>query len=304
MPRYKIIANPLAGKGHASVVAAQVQRIFTHDYIETRYAGHAIYLARDAARAGYDVLVAVGGDGTTHEVINGILGHSESLNCKLAIIPAGSGNDFTAVNHIPQSIEQACQVAIMGNSRLVDVGRISIDDKIRRYFDNTVGIGLTGLVGIETRKTPWLRGIPLYLLALLKTVFIHLKPIHVELEVDGISTHRTNGQREGGGFLIAPQSRPDDGLLDLLVADVLPRFQVLGMIPRFMKGTHLGHHAVHVSRAQSITVTSKDNLYFHVDGEMLCPFAHKISIEILPARLCLIAPLADDQCKQGAQHQE
>jgi len=302
MPLYKIIVNPLAGKGHATVVAAEVQRIFAslgvaYDYVQTRHAGHAIELAQEAVRAGYDVLVAVGGDGTTHEVINGMMNSSGSVGCRLAIIPAGSGNDFTAAHRIPTDIEQACQTVVKGKTRLVDIGQITIDDTIQRYFDNTIGIGLTGLVGIETRKMPWLRGIPLYLLALLKTVFIHLKPIHIELEVDGVSTHKTalmvsvaNGQREGGGFMIAPQAKTDDGYLELLVADVLPRMQVLGLIPKFMNGTHLGHHAVHIQQAQNVAVTSEDKLFFHVDGEILCAFAHRIRIQILPARLRLIAP--------------
>jgi diacylglycerol kinase (ATP) len=301
MPLYKLIVNPLAGKGHAAVVAAEVQRIFTSlgvtfDYAQTQYAGHAMDLAREAVHAGYEVLVAVGGDGTTHEVINGMMNSGESAS-HLAIIPAGSGNDFAAANGIPNVIELACQTVVQGKTHLVDIGHITIDDTIQRYFDNTIGIGLTGLVGMETRKTPWLRGIPLYLLALLKTVFIHLKRIHIELEVDGASSQETtlmvnvaNGQREGGGFMIAPQAKTDDGYLDLLVADVLPRLQVLGLIPRFMKGTHLGHHAVHIQRARSVTVTSKEKLYFHVDGEILCEFAHRIEIQILPARLSLITP--------------
>ena len=99
-----------------------------------------------------------------------------------------------------------------------------------------------------------------------------------------------NGQREGGGFMIAPQAKTDDGYLDVLVADVLPRIKVLGIIPRFMKGTHLGHHAMHIQQAKKVAVTSEDKLYFHVDGEILCTFAHRIGIEILPARLRLIAP--------------
>ncbi|MHB1355901.1 MAG: diacylglycerol/lipid kinase family protein [Anaerolineae bacterium] len=302
MPLYKLIVNPLAGKGHAALVAAEVKRVFAslgvvYDYAESLHAGHAIELAQEAVQKGYDVLVAVGGDGTTHEVINGMMNSSESLGCQLAIIPAGSGNDFAAVNRIPTNIAQACQTVVKGQTRRVDIGYISIDDTIQRYFDNTIGIGLTGLVGIETRKTPWLRGIPLYLLALLKTVFIHLKPIHLELQVDGIPSQKTtlmvnvaNGQREGGGFMIAPQAKTDDGYLDLLVTDVLPRMQVLGLIPRFMNGTHLGHHAIHVQRANNVTVTSEDKLYFHVDGEILCEYAHRIKIQILPAHLRLITP--------------
>lgn len=302
MPLFKIIVNPLAGKGHATVVAAEVQRVFAslgvaYDYVQTQHAGHAIELAQEAVTAGYDVLVAVGGDGTTHEVINGMMNSSDSVGCRLAIVPAGSGNDFAAANRIPSNIQQACETVVKGKTRLVDIGRITIDDTIQRYFDNTIGIGLTGLVGIETMKMPWLRGIPLYLLALLKTVFIHLKPIHIDLEVDGVTTQKTalmvevaNGQREGGGFMIAPQAKTDDGYLELLVADVLPRSAVLGLIPKFMKGTHLGHHAVHTQQAQNIAVTSEDKLFFHVDGEILCAFAHRIRIQILPARLRLIAP--------------
>lgn len=301
MPRYKIIVNPLAGKGHAAQVAEQVRTVFTamdvpFDLAKTSRAGEAVQMAQQAVLEGYDVLVAVGGDGTTHEVINGMLNSGNGSGCDLAIIPAGSGNDFAAINQIPTDIGEACRLVVQGKPRLVDIGHIEIDGNMSRYFDNTVGIGLDGLVTIETRKLPWLRGIPLYLLALLKSVFIHLKPMRVEMEVDGVVIQHTtlmvsiaNGQREGGGFLIAPQASPDDGHLDLLFTNVLPRIKVLGMIPLFLQGKHLAHEAIHIREAQHIVITSDDPLYYHVDGELPGGAAHKFNIQVIPGRLRLIS---------------
>ncbi|MHB9034269.1 MAG: diacylglycerol/lipid kinase family protein [Anaerolineae bacterium] len=299
---HKIIVNPLAGKGRAGRIATEVKSLFTElkvpfDFIETRQAGEAILLAKNAADEEYDVLVAVGGDGTTQEVINGIMTSGKSASCKLAIIPEGSGNDFAAVNNIPMDLKEACRVAAGGQAHLVDIAHVRVNGDYERYFANTLGIGLDGIVGIETRKLPWLRGIPLYLLALLKTVFVSLKPFHIEMTVDGVTIKQrtlmvavANGRREGGGFLIAPQAKQDDGYLDIIYTAVLSRFGVLKMIPLFLKGTHLGHPAIKNLQGKRITVTSPDPMYMHIDGEIYNGAASRVEIRVVPGQLLLITP--------------
>jgi len=300
MARYKIIVNPIAGRGRAATVVEEIRREFdstgtTYDLVLTQRAGDAIILAQQAADEDYDVLVAVGGDGTTQEVINGLMSSRNGANCRIAIIPVGSGNDFAAVRNVPTDIIQACRVAIQGQAHPVDIGHLRVDDKIDRYFDNTVGIGLDGMVNIEAHKLPKLRGLALYLIALLKTVFVSLKPFRIEMVVDGVTITQStlmvavaNGQREGGGFIIAPLAKQDDGYLDIVYTAVLSRLGVLQIIPLFLKGTHLGHPAVHNRQAQHITIRSEDAMYMHADGEILDGAAHFIEIKVVPGGLQLI----------------
>jgi hypothetical protein len=94
-----------------------------------------------------------------------------------------------------------------------------------------------------------------------------------------------NGPREGGGFLVAPQAQPDDGLFDLCIAREVGRLAQLGLIPHFMKGTHVDQEPVTMARARRVTISSPDDLVAHVDGEVLCTDGHEIECEILPRRL-------------------
>ena len=97
-----------------------------------------------------------------------------------------------------------------------------------------------------------------------------------------------NGQREGGGFFIAPEARNDDGLLDLCLADHMPRLKILGMIPRFMQGTHVDHASVTMLRTRHVTITSPDPLIAHADGELLCTDGHHIECQIAARRVRVI----------------
>jgi diacylglycerol kinase family enzyme len=97
-----------------------------------------------------------------------------------------------------------------------------------------------------------------------------------------------NGQREGGGFFVAPDAQNDDGMLDLCLADNMPRLQILGMIPHFMKGTHVDKPSVTMLRSRRITITSQDPLIAHADGEMLCTHAHRIECEVIPRRMRVV----------------
>jgi diacylglycerol kinase (ATP) len=186
----------------------------------------------------------------------------------------------------------------------VDVGRVTIDGKLTRYFDNAVGIGFDALVTIATKKIPNLRGFALYVPAVLKTIFITLSSPTVQLTLDDQMAERStmmtvvcNGPREGGTFLVAPNALANDGLFDVLTVEKMSRLSMLGLVPRFIKGTHLSHPLIRVERARRIRVESeKEPLYLHADGEILCPQAHTIEIEMLPASLCMVAPTERATC--------
>jgi len=306
--KIKVIVNPIAGRGLGRRVSPLIRQHLSDlgadfDLVHTSGAGEAIRLAGKALDDGFDTIVAVGGDGTSHEVVNGMMSRSAGpVIGTLGFVPSGCGNDFAVMNDAPVDLQQACAMIVAGNTRLVDLGRVTLDDHITRYFSNTVGIGFDGLVTMETRRYKHLRGMALYLLVVLKTVFLTMRPPRVEIHLDDhvirqktLMTVIANGPREGGAFLVAPGAKCDDGLLDLVITDDMPRLQMLQMIPKFIKGTHVRDRRVAMKRGKHVIISSEDPLYIHVDGEILCEEAHRVEATLIPSCLRIIAP-AETPC--------
>ena len=303
MPSIKVIVNPLAGRGYAGRIVPLIRSTFQElgadfSIVHTQAAGQAVDLASQAVADGYETVVAVGGDGTSHEVINGMMAHGDGTPpATLGCIPGGSGNDFAVMSGAPVDVRKACQQIVHGNSRLIDIGHMTLDGHLTRYFDNAVGIGFDGWVTIEARKFRHVRGMALYVPVVLKTVFSSMQPMRAAITVDGQTTEKTivmavacNGPREGGSFLVAPDAKYDDGQLDLSVTEWMPRLALLGMVPRFMNGSHVKDPRVRVERGREITVTSDDSLVLHVDGEIPCGPVHSVEVRTIPGVLRLIAP--------------
>lgn len=294
----KVILNPVAGRGYGSKVEPELRRLLTAeglDYELERTSGplHATELAARASRDGHEIVVAAGGDGTTNEVMNGLMADAgEGEAGTLGIIPIGSGSDFANTVGVPPGLQDACRRLASGKVRLVDVGRVAVDGRSPCYFDNTVNVGFGGRVTLEARKVKRLRGMALYLPVVLKTIFLYYRAPRVSIELDdraltlpAVMICVANGPREGGGFFVAPEARPDDGLFDLCITRQISRLKMLALVPHFMKGTHVDREPVTMDRARRITLTSPDELIAHADGEMLCTAAHRIDFEILPRRL-------------------
>jgi YegS/Rv2252/BmrU family lipid kinase len=302
-----VIVNPLAGRGFGSKAAPKIERLLTEHGIEwemvmTTRSREAIEIARQAANDGYQLIVAAGGDGTYQEVINGVM--QSGMPVPVGVLPVGSGSDFSYAVNVPPDLEGACARLATGSVRFVDLGRVTVDEPLEgepetRYFDNAVGIGFDGVVTEECRRFKRLRGMALYLPAVLKTVFVSLKPARSEIayRLDGAASSPEriqstvlmatvcNGPREGGGFMVAPNARPDDGLFDICLAEIVPRLQILRLIPHFMRGTHVEKPNVRMLQSTGVVITSPDPMIAHADGEMLCTAAHRIECEMLPNAL-------------------
>lgn len=298
MKRMKVILNPIAGRGRGARIESELQSALKVEGIEfdlerTTRPGHAVELARQAVNDGFEIVVAAGGDGTMHEVVNGLMAASGGGETgTLGIIPIGSGSDFAHTVGVPPNLQAACHRLAHGQVQVVDVGQITMPGQAVRYFDNTLGIGFDGVVTVEARKVKWLRGMALYLPVVLKTVFLSLKVPRATIDYDGqtltlpaLMICVANGPREGGGFLVAPQAQPDDGLFDLCIAREVSRLAQLGLIPHFIQGTHVNKEPVTMARAKRVTISSPDDLVVHVDGEVLCTDGHQIECEVLPRRL-------------------
>jgi YegS/Rv2252/BmrU family lipid kinase len=294
----KVILNPTAGRGYGGRVEPELRRLLKaegldFELVRTARSWHAAELAEEAVADGFQTVVAAGGDGTMHEVVNGLMaaaGDGEAGT--MGILPIGSGSDFAHTAGIPSDLREACHRLAHGQVRVLDVGRFKMPGQAPRYFDNTLGIGFDATVTVEALKVKWLRGMALYLPVVLKTIFLSLQIPQVTLEYDNeklilpaLMIVVANGAREGGGFHVTPDARPDDGLFDLCIAREVSRPAMLALVPRFMNGTHVGREPITMARARRVTISTPDNLVAHVDGEVLCTEGHRIECEILPRRL-------------------
>jgi diacylglycerol kinase (ATP) len=294
----KVILNPIAGRGYGAKVEPELRQLLEaerleFDLVRTDRPWHAAELAERAAGDGFETVVAAGGDGTSNEVVNGLLAASENgAIAAMGIIPVGSGSDFANTVGVPPDLRGACHRLANGQVRVVDVGRVTLPGQAPRYFDNTINIGFGGVVTVEALKVKRLRGIALYLPVVLKTILLYYKAPLVtiaydeqEMALPAVMISIANGPREGGGFCVAPQAQPDDGLFDLCIVREISRLAMLGLVPHFMKGTHMGREPITMARARRVTISSPDDLVAHMDGEVLCTDAHRIECEILPQRL-------------------
>jgi YegS/Rv2252/BmrU family lipid kinase len=297
-----VIVNPCAGKGYGGRAIGEINRHLTDtkldfDLVHTKARWHAADLAQQAVKEGYELVVAAGGDGTTNEVVNGLMrAAAEGQVGTLGVIPVGTGSDFASNVGAPTDLKSACHRLANGNLKMVDLGQVTVSEEgcptTSRYFDNTVNIGFGGNVTLEACKIKRLRGTLLYLIAVLRTVFLYHHSPLMTLEYDDeklvdrmLMVSVANGPREGGGFYVAPEAQQDDGLLDICVGHQMGRLAILGLIPHFMKGTHVGRKHVTMLRAGKIVVTSDEDLVAHLDGEMLCTRGRRIEFEVLPQRL-------------------
>jgi YegS/Rv2252/BmrU family lipid kinase len=299
--RALVVLNPIAGRGNGARSEADIRQLLTaegldFDLVRTEGHWHAAELAQDAATNGYGIVVAAGGDGTFHEVVNGLLEACPDgeVAGTMGVIPVGSGSDFANTVGVPFDLRRACRQVAHGADRVVDVGQVRVDGGEPEWFDNTVNVGFGGVVTREARKVKWLTGTALYLPVVLKTVFLYYRAPQVEIECDGerlalpaVMICVANGPREGGGFFVAPDASPDDAAFDICVVREISRLRMLSLIPLFMKGTHCDADSVRMMRGARITLRSDEDLIAHADGEMLCTEGHQIDFEIVPSKLCV-----------------
>jgi YegS/Rv2252/BmrU family lipid kinase len=306
MSHHKIIVNPISGRGSGEQSYPLIEKLLSElrldfDMCRTARPAHAIELAEEASAAGYDVVVAVGGDGTANECLNGLVRARQggSGSAALGLIPVGRGNDFGFGIGVAHGVEAACQALAQGRRKWIDVGLAQGGDYPEgRYFGNGVGIGFDAVVGFEALKLKRLHGFPSYIVAALKTIFLYFRAPTLRIEYnDQVLTQPSlmvsimNGRRMGGGFMMAPQGLTDDGLFDLCIAGQVSKLGILGLIPRFMKGDQAGHPAVRTARAAEVTVSAvQGSLPAHADGETLCTEGEQLALKILPKMLEVIVP--------------
>ena len=300
--KIKIILNPMADMGNAWRAARDLRSITIEhggvDWIGTVYPGHAIELARQAGYDGYDLVVAMGGDGTVHEVMNGLMQVPEEKRPILGVVPVGSGNDFGHGINASLTPTVALQRALQGEASTVDLGLMTDEKGRTEYFDNTLGIGFGAIVTIRSHQLPLLRGFLMYLAAVVQTIVIDHNPIRMQIEADNEKWEQKviylvlcNGPREGGGFLIAPDAKIDDGIFHYAMITDVSRPMMFRIVPEVMKGTHGRFKQVKMGTCKKFTLSADKPLYIHADGEIFSgpgTDIRKVSFEILPNALKVV----------------
>jgi YegS/Rv2252/BmrU family lipid kinase len=302
--RYKIIVNPVSGRGNGEISVPLVDQMLRDlglnaDIVRTERPWHAAELAQQAVAEGYDVVVAAGGDGTANEVLNGLMWAKAagSGSPAMGVLSVGRGNDFAFGIQAPKDLAEACQVLAKGHRRPMDVGRVRgglYPDG--RYFGNGVGVGFDAVVGFEALKMTRLHGFVSYLVAALKTIFLYYNAPLVRIEYDdqtftlpALMVSVMNGRRMGGGFMMAPEGQVDDGEFDLCIAEQVSRAGILALIPRFMAGTQGSHKSIRTARTRRISITAVEGvLPAHADGETLSTEGLQLTMELLPAQIDMI----------------
>jgi diacylglycerol kinase (ATP) len=296
MPRkIKLILNPTANHGRSVQIASDLRPLMAEhnaDWGGTEYPGHATELARLAGEHGYDLVVAVGGDGTVHEVINGLMQVPEKKRPALGIVPLGSGNDFAHILGIPENPAEALQSAISGQPHSLDMGSVRDENDRLEYFNNTIGIGFDAAVNQYTRQITRIHGFMMYFVALIQTIFRHFDALDLHVETDTetwdlktLMLAVGNGPREGGGFIVTPDAKYDDGILNYVTIRKISRLMMLRLVPEVMNGTHGRFKMVKMGTCHKMSVASKQALYVHCDGEVYAGFGtdiRQLAIEILP----------------------
>ena len=300
--KVKIILNPMADMGNAWRVARDLRSITEQhggvDWSGTVYPGHAIDLAQQAGEQGYDMVIAMGGDGTIHEVINGLMKVSEEKRPILGIVPVGSGNDFAHGINASTKPTEALTCALDGVPSTVDLGLMTDQHGRKEYFDNTLGIGFGAMVTIRSHQLPVVRGFLMYLTAVIQTIVLNHNAIAMKIETDDQKWEQSviylvicNGPREGGGFLIAPEAKIDDGLFHYAMITNVSRAMMFRIVPEVMKGTHGRFKQVRMGTCKKFTLSADRPLYIHADGEIFTgpgTDLRQVSFEILPNALKVV----------------
>jgi len=288
---WHIIVNPTAGRGRTkAALPTVVQRLkahgIEHEILLTDSPGHATELARRLVSQGATTIGAAGGDGTVHEVINGLAGTSVTL----AVIPTGTGNDLARALNIPLEVGEAIDTLSEAPARSMDYG---VD--IEGVFGVILGLGFTAQVMDHVNKNKdFLRG-PMAIAAAVLKVVNTLQATELEIILDGVAITRRsvavfvmNSCWTGGGMYVTPQAKLNDGLLHLCLVNELGKLELLRLLPKVYSGQHVGHRAVEFHTCKEIVISTAQPIIKMFDGNVYGKTP--VSAKVVPQGLKVLSP--------------
>jgi YegS/Rv2252/BmrU family lipid kinase len=286
---------------------ALLRRELSYSLFQTERPGHAATLAKEVVDEASDLVLVVGGDGTIHEVVNGLLGR-EGNRPPIAVIPVGTGNDFFRMVGGSKDPEKAIDALLSGKARNFEVGEVRYNGE-SSFFVNLLGLGVDVEVLRMRENYPRLKGLPQYLAALV-SVFRSFRPESVRVTM-GPSEQSTSGEiidertillavtvgpSVGGGFLLSPGASPYDGLLDVFFVKPLGVMKLVRYIPKVIRGTHQGLPEFVQRRVKTLTIERSDKapFYFEMDGENVPEAVTGLDIVVHPGILQVLVPAEVD----------
>lgn len=286
---YHLILNPAAGRGASQKSEQQVIKL-SKEYFssfqlhKTTAPGHAVEITKKFAGKN-STIIAVGGDGTIHEVVNGIM-ESDST---FGIIPLGSGNDFIKMLNLPLDLESAFEVIKNNKVMMVDVGKLN-----DRYFPNGIGMGFDAVVVMEALKRRFAKGFLIYLFSVFRAMR-HYQNHKITLHLNGNVETRNifminvgNGKVLGGGFRLTPEAEIEDGQLDVCIFNPLSKGEILRHLPKAISGKHVNLPQVEMHKTENLIIESENGIPVHADGELLSSDLRRIDIRVVPKSLKVI----------------
>ena len=293
--RVALIVNPRAGKDRAgrelpTLTAALDSAGTSYEISMTEHPGHAVDLARQLATAGASTVVAVGGDGTVNEVVNGLMKVDAAVRPSLGVVAAGSGADFARTFDLPEHADSMLR-GVVGTSRTIDVGHMAFGDGSTRHFANIANIGLAAATVERAERLPRRLGKARYVLALWPVLARYAK-CQISVSVDGephaemaYNLLLANGMYAGGGMHFSPHSDPSDGRLDGQM-NIGPKRQAVTLVPKIFRGTHLPDERILQLSGAEFVIDAERPLMVEADGELIGQTP--VTISVIPDAVALI----------------
>lgn len=302
MPTARVILNPTSGAGHAQRMSEHIlvgleRRGVETDLVATTAAREAVRLGLEAARARLDLVIAAGGDGTVHEVANGMLTAFEQGvdGPVLGVLPVGTGNDFAKLVGPLGDLDRSMDILVDGAVKRFDACTAEWDTR-RHWFVNAAGTGVDVEVvrNILRKRGRGGNAVAKYLAAALRALVTYRAiPLRIRMddrviERDTMIIVAANGRSVGGGFWVTPHAEPRDALFDICVVNDVSFFGALPVLARVLRGAHTTHKKVEMYRATEVEVEAlgPDPLFFQLDGELHePPNARSLSLRVVPSAL-------------------
>jgi diacylglycerol kinase (ATP) len=300
VPKTVFLVNPASANGKTGrrwpqIASAAHAAGLRGEAIFSERPGQLGELAREAADDGASLLVVVGGDGTVHEVVNGIAGRE---GVELAVVPRGTGWDFARTHEIPKRLGDALRIALQGTTRPFDLGRAvyaADGSEASAWFANMASVGMSGAVAKKANTTTKALGAKTSYLLALGVVFARWKNVHLRVRVDDEERNALTedvivavGRYLAGGMMITPDAEPDDGLFDVLLIGDVTKAELVRVMPKIYRGTHLPHPKAELLRGRTVSIDADDALPIQLDGEQ--PGTTPARFEIVPEAIRLRVP--------------
>jgi len=296
MKNILLIINPVSGNKDYNRYLGAIKEIF-HDFNfkinikKSKYQGHISDIVKESDISNYFSIVIMGGDGSFHEAINGMMNRRDEKLIPIGIIPNGSGNSLCRDLNLLNPLKAA--KAIANNQRIqIDIGKITTDNTIIYNF-NIIGWGLVSSIGIKAEKYRWLGPSRYTIISLIEIIlkktfkskisFYNEKELKNEISDSFIFGVLCNTIHTGKGMKMAPKAKIDDGLLDLLLIKNVSRLKLLKLMPKLFSGTHINDENVSYFKTKKLKLSTKNNYKLNIDGEI--KGSTSFDFEVLPKKI-------------------